>query len=405
MKSYWQKMVFILNYGMLKILNIMNPIRLIYIKDLTYKHEIFLRKPPRLLIWFIYLITSFIIVTFLYCYFGKMEEVIRVKGKIRPIQNISLVKNITSGEIKNINYEPGQKVKKGDVLLKIDDSVYLSKKIFLEVHYKEINRKIEGIKKLIKSFNDDKNLLKKDNLYAFSRFAVYESERDALKKRYNRLKTLQIEANALPPTAIKRSKLNEMKYQTDMAKLNLITYKNKFIRSLILELDELLLQKEEINSQLKDACFILENTTIVSPISGYIQETSSLNKGDYIYQGQSILNIIPDGQKFLKIELKVPAKDAGKIVEGLKVKIRFSAFPYHEFGGAEGRVVSINPDSYIDKKGTVYFIVTASINKSILLDKAKNKYIIKPGFEVETRIILKEQSILWYFFKRMDLIW
>ncbi len=383
----------------------MKPTRLTYIKDLTYKHEIFLQQPPQLLIWFIYLIAGFILSTFLYCYFGKMEEVVKAKGEIRPVQNISLVKNIIAGEIKTINYIPGQKVKKGDELLKIEDDVYLAKKEGLQIHYEEINKKIEGVNLLIKSYYKNKNLLTKDNLSAFSRFVVYENEKEGLTKKYNMFKTLQLEAYQLPTSAITSVKLRDMRYQTDMAKLDLTTYKNKFINSLIAELNELLLQKESIRAQLKDAAFTLENTSIISPISGYIQETSSLNKGDYIYQGQSILNIVPDNKEALKIELKVPAKDAGKIIEGMKVKIRFSAFPFHEFGGAEGEIISINPDSYVNKNREIYFLVTSNINTSVLIDKEKNEYIIKPGFEVDTRIILQEQTILWYFLKKMDLVW
>ena len=383
----------------------MNPIRLIHLKDLRYKHEIFLQKPPVVLTVFIYIIGSLMLFAFLYCIFGKMEEVVYAKGQVRPVQNISLVKNIIAGEIVQINYLPGQKIEKGAELVKIDDSIYSARKEALQAYYDEINKKIEGLKNLIKSYHADKNLISKTDSSTYARFRVYVNEKEILTKRYNMVKKLWLEALELPATAIQQAQLRELKYKADMAELDLTTYKNKFINSLLSELDNFLIEKEKIYSQLKDADLSLKNTCIRSPISGYVQEISSLNKSDYINAGQSILNIVPDGTDNYKIEIRVPAKDAGKITEKMKIKYRFTAFPYHEFGGGTGEVINIEPDSFVARDGSVYFAVTGTLDKNVLLDKEKNEYFVKPGFEIDARIILREQSILWHFLKTMDLVW
>ncbi|WP_253696380.1 HlyD family secretion protein [Treponema denticola] len=64
-----------------------------------------------------------------------MEEVVYAKGQVRPVQNISLVKNIIAGEIVQINYLPGQKIEKGVELVKIDDSIYSARKEALQAYY------------------------------------------------------------------------------------------------------------------------------------------------------------------------------------------------------------------------------------------------------------------------------
>ena len=40
-----------------------------------------------------------------------------------------------------------------------------------------------------------------------------------------------------------------------------------------------------------------------------------------------------------------------------------------------------------------------------MIHKEKKEYFVKPGFEIDARIILREQSILWHFLKTMDLVW
>ena len=89
----------------------------------------------------------------------------------------------------------------------------------------------------------------------------------------------------------------------------------------------------------------------------------------------------------------------------MKRKYRFTAFPYHEFGGGTGEVINIEPDSFVARDGSVYSAVTGTLDKNVLLDKEKKEYFVKPGFEIDARIILREQSILWHFLKTMDLVW
>ncbi|MFC2419521.1 MAG: hypothetical protein ACFNOL_00370 [Treponema maltophilum] len=101
----------------------------------------------------------------------------------------------------------------------------------------------------------------------------------------------------------------------------------------------------------------------------------------------------------------MPAKMSGKLEKGMRVKLRFPAFPFHEFGGAEGTVVSIDPDATADVNGMLYFTVSANIDKAFLEDRKKRRYPVKSGLETEARIILRERTILWYILKQLDLVW
>lgn len=383
----------------------MKKIRLIDIKDLQYKHEIFLQETPYVLTLMIYIIATLMLVSFLFCVFGKTEEVVYAKGQVRPLQNISIVKNIVSGEILKINYASNQKIAKGQELLKIDDGIYVERKNALQTQYDEVNKKIEELDKLIKSYYTDKNLISNADTAASIRFDVYSNEKMMLIKRFNTVKKLWVDALEVPDFALAPARVRELKYQTDMAELDLIAYKNKFINTLRSEQESFLIEKENIYSELKTAAETLKNTAIISPVSGYVQEVSSLNVGDYIGAGETIVNIIPETSDKYKVEIQIKAKDIGKITKNMKIKYRFSAFPFHEFGGLTGEVTGIEPDSFLAKDGSVYFFVTGNLNNNILRDKEKKEYLVKPGFEVTAQIILKEQSILWYFLRIMDLTW
>lgn len=95
----------------------------------------------------------------------------------------------------------------------------------------------------------------------------------------------------------------------------------------------------------------------------------------------------------------------GRLEQGMKIKMRFPAFPFYEFGGCEGIIDTIDPDASAEENGSLYFKVFADIHKAVFEDKNKNIYPLKSGLEIEGRIILKEQTVLKYILRKLDVVW
>lgn len=95
----------------------------------------------------------------------------------------------------------------------------------------------------------------------------------------------------------------------------------------------------------------------------------------------------------------------GRLEQGMKIKMRFPAFPFYEFGGCEGIIDTIDPDASAEENGALYFKVFADIHKAVFEDKNKNIYPLKSGLEIEGRIILKEQTVLKYILRKLDVVW
>ena len=92
----------------------------------------------------------------------------------------------------------------------------------------------------------------------------------------------------------------------------------------------------------------------------------------------------------------------GKLEVGQKVKLRFPAFPYSEYKGIDGTLQIIQPDSQISDSGALFFTVYADVNSMELRNKKGISYQIKPGFEVNARIILENQSLMYFLLKKLD---
>lgn len=146
----------------------MKKLNLIVSSELTFRKELLLRKEPpatQVLIW-----SSLLLLLSVFCWigFGKMEEVVKASGLIRPMSNISLVHNVIAGEVLDVCYKPGQKVDVGDVLLKIRPDVFMAQKHSIKTQIADLEIKISGINEFIQSYYSDCNLVSKKNLSAYT---------------------------------------------------------------------------------------------------------------------------------------------------------------------------------------------------------------------------------------------
>lgn len=381
------------------------PVILMLPDRLDYSQEVLLYREPKELSLTVWIIASLFAAVLCWIVFGKAEEVVRAKGLVRPISNISQVKNAVPGEIVGLYYENGERVEKGELLLQIDARSLKAKEEALKSAYEKLVVKTEGLSQTEKSFYGSSACIDKRNTEAFTRFQAFSYQKELLEKRYALAEKTRKEALCMPSDAITGARLRELEYEANIQFLNLETHKASFIKEISAEYAQCVVELEDLKSQAEQVRQNIKNSSVYAPIAGTVQEISSLNKNDYLFADQKILNIVPDGGSAYKAELKIPAKMSGKLEKGMRVKLRFPAFPFHEFGGAEGGIVSIDPDATADAGGMLYFTVLTDIDTSFLEDRKRRRYPIKSGLEAEARIILKERTILWYILKQLDLVW
>ena len=373
---------------------------------MKYTQEFIQLKIPREVFIMLYSIIIFFIVCLGILIFGKIDDVVKVSGIVKTKENISNVTNIISGKIIELNYKPGQKVYKGDVLYKLDPSIYNAQKENLLTENKMLSEKINNIKILIESYYAGKFIGDKiKNDYAFIRFNSYLqtlNEYEVQKKIAEYNYDLEI---SRPEYLKNLNVVQQTKFSLESIDSNIKRFKANFLQELFFEKEELdvLFKKNEqdilkLNSQ-------FEFLTIKSIHSGYVQEVSSLNIGDYIEAGKTVLNIIPNDFENYRIELIIPPKDMGKLQVGLKVKYRLSAFPFFEYKGANGEIISIDPDSRVNSSGNRYYCVYANIDRTTFENRKGESFSIRSGLETDARIVLKNSSILFYILRKMDLLW
>lgn len=375
---------------------------------LELSSEVFSKKEPKFLHSIIYIVFALLIFLLIFIFFGKMEQVVKAKGVIKPEENISIVKNILSGEIEEINYKIGEYVKENSVLLKLKGESLYSEEESINAKIKDIENKINILNKIIYYFDNnikEINVSNSTNLEKeyFFRYKAFVQEKELLIKKKDYLFYLYSEELNLPENIVVKSEVQQKKYEYELAKLTLDEYICSFISTIQKEKNALKLELDLLQNQKNIVLQNIQKLTLKAPINGYVYEISSLNKGDYIFVDKDILKIVPNANDNMRAELMIPANKMGTVKNGMKVKMRFPAFPYFEYKGIEGTIFALQPDSFNTNNGSLYYSAYADLDSNILKNYKDVVYSLKSGLEVDARIVLEEETIFMFLLKKMNI--
>lgn len=373
--------------------------------EMQYSREFFQMKIPKELSGTIFIIVSICMIAFGILIFGRVDDVIKTSGYIRTKDNVSSVKNVIAGKIVELNYKSGQKINKDDVLYKIDSSTYEAQRNMLVFEIEDLEAKFNGLNALTTSFYEDENLCDEEDALAYSRFEAYLKKKNTLEIKAH-IAEKEYKYENKKPATIRNDYEVEMKKQTyNLAMADLNSYKANFIANINTELNDItnaLFEDKQNLAKLDNQFLFLE---IKSPMSGYIQEFSSLNVGDYLDSNSKVLNIVPNDNENFRVEIQISPKNMGKIEIGQKVKYRLNAFPYFEYRGAEGVITSIDPDVRTTIEGNnIYYSVYADIDRVYFTNRHGESFLIRAGLETDVRIVMERKPIIYFILKKLDFI-
>ena len=157
--------------------------------------------------------------------------------------------------------------------------------------------------------------------------------------------------------------------------------------------------KIAVNEQsLRGAQGKLSRTEIRSPVEGVVNDVQVTTIGGYVQPGQKIMEVVPLGEKLL-VETRVEPSDIAFIKVGDRALVKVTAYDFSTYGGLDGRVVQVSADSiYDENQKQAYFTVIVETDKSYL-GVSGRRLPITPGMMTDTQIITGRKSILTYLLK------
>ncbi len=139
-------------------------------------------------------------------------------------------------------------------------------------------------------------------------------------------------------------------------------------------------------------------TEIRSPIDGVVQTMRHHTVGGVVRPGEPLMEIVPT-QERLVIEARLDPTDIGYVRVGHPTLVKISTYDFSRYGGLEGSVVSISPDSHVDPTtGQSFFKVIAETDRTYL-GAEPGDLPIMPGMEATVDIRTGSKSVIDFLIK------
>lgn len=133
---------------------------------------------------------------------------------------------------------------------------------------------------------------------------------------------------------------------------------------------------------------------IRSPATGQVVGLAFQTVGGVIGPGQKLMDVVPQDQALL-VEARVAPHVIDRVHEGLPVDVRFSSFAHTPQLVVEGKVVSVSADLLIDQQtGAGYYLARVGVTAAGYQKLGKRQ--LQPGMPVDVIFVTGERSMLTY---------
>jgi adhesin transport system membrane fusion protein len=138
-------------------------------------------------------------------------------------------------------------------------------------------------------------------------------------------------------------------------------------------------------------------TQITSPIDGVVKNLHANTVGGVIRGGDPIMEIVPLHERLL-IEARLSPVDRGYVRPGQAAVVKLSAYDYTTYGGLDGKVTLVAPDTTTVPDQEPYYRVVVETDKGYLGDKDDLR-AITAGMQATVDIKTGTRSVLEYLIK------
>lgn len=142
----------------------------------------------------------------------------------------------------------------------------------------------------------------------------------------------------------------------------------------------------------------LNRNELRAPASGVVSNVQVTTVGGVVGAGETIMQVVPVGDRLL-VEARVSPRDIGFVAVGDPANVKVTAFDFATYGGLRGHVIEISADSIYDEvERQAYYRVLVETDTSFVQANGR-RYPIVPGMVTDVEIVTGRKSILSYLLK------
>lgn len=344
--------------------------------------------------------------------FFHLDEVTTGSGKVIPSSHEQVVQSLEGGIIHSLMVREGDIVERGQQLAQLDRTKTESSVLESESRLNAAMAKAARLNAEVNDrelvfpaeLDDDVELVKQET-------ALYQSRRESLEKGLAGLRQgtelVQRELSLTRPLVTQgaASKVEVLRLERQKNELDskITEMKNQYY---VRAREELAKANEEIEAQrsvMKGREDSLTRLTFSAPVRGIVKDIDVTTVGGVIPPNGKLMSLVPLDDQML-IEAKISPRDVAFIHPGQKAQVKITAYDYSIYGGLEGEVTMISPDTLQDevKRDVYYYRVYIRTNSNHLTNKQGAVFSVFPGMIATVDIKTGSKTIIDYLLKPLN---
>lgn len=353
--------------------------------------------------------TALILVTVIWAWFGVLDEVSTGTGKVIPSSRDQVLQSLEGGILTELYVHEGDQVQAGQVVARLDATRSESNVGESAARYRAA---LAAASRLNAEVNDQPlsfpaELNKFPDLIA-SETRLYKTRRAQLTDATAQFKESLALANrelAITQRLAKTgaaSSVEVLRLQRDKSdlELKLTDMRSQYYVQAREELAKANAEADSMAQVVKGREDTVTRLTIRSPMRGIVKNIKVSTVGGVVPPNGELMNIVPLNDRLL-IEARLSPRDIAFIRPGQRAVVKISAYDYAIYGGLNGVVESISPDTIQDevKPEIYYYRVFIRTDNDYVQNKAGKRFSISPGMVSTVDIKTGEKTVMDYLIK------
>jgi adhesin transport system membrane fusion protein len=394
---------------------------------------------------------SLVAIFLVWAQFAQLDEVATAEGEVVPEGKVKVIQHLEGGVIREISVQEGDEAKEGTPLVLLDLPVSSINKEELQVRLDgyilqraRLNAELTGTHPVFPAEEARRQppLLEAEKRQFEARRAALKASLSVLQEqmRQKGLEVSELETKQralgnnlrlllqrfeMSKDLIKsgltskmdhvalESQVEDLRGQLDSvrasiprsqagqaeAKSRMDEEQARYTRTAQQEMAECELNIARTRELLSQATDQQRRTQITSPIDGIVKNMRANTIGGVVKPGDPIMEIVPLHER-LQIDAKLNPMDRGYVQVGQKATVKVSAFDYTTYGGLDGEVTLVAPDTTLGgpPQNQPYYRVVVQTDKAYI-GAETDKRLITPGMQATVEIHTGTRSVMEFLIK------
>jgi HlyD family secretion protein len=312
---------------------------------------------------------------------ARTDEVVVAPGKLQPIGDVKTVQMPVGGVLEEMLVKEGQRVSKGQVLLRLDNEGTLDRR-----------------KATLDTIRSKEQQLQLKQLEMQRYFNLNDTEQRTLRRN------LELELNIL-------DRLEQLQKEGAVQELQYLQQRNK-VQEVRGELEKLAQDRKrqeailrqskaqldgelaDLRSKLTELSINIRYQDVRSPVDGLVFDLKPTGPGFVAQGSEPVMKIVPF--RDLQARVEIESSDIGFVQVGKPVEISIDSFPATDFGVLEGTLESIGSDALPpdERHATYRFPARIALNSQQFRLKGGQILPLQVGMSLTANIKLRKVTYL-----------